>query len=356
MRKTGSQFKTILWGTLIVSVVPSAFVFFKRWFLGTQDQEGYETVIDFIFSTLFSVVVTFSIFLSNFYLITKFTKANEDKLSDAKRIIIFLTLSLIASNLIMFVEWKIFNTFLFKCEGAVEREHIFENQLLATILVIIVSLVLEIKHYIDKLKTTVAENERLEREFIKAQLEGLKMQISPHFLFNSFNALQSLIEDNPETAKVFVKELASVYRYVLDKKDNMVVELSEEVNFMQSFVYLNKIRFGENLVVNTKIDSDCLNTYLPPLTLQLLIENAIKHNIISSAKPLYIDITASKEWLIVSNNYQPRTEKIQSTHIGLNNLTDRYKLITKAHVKFGIENTAYVAKVPLISQATIDQV
>jgi len=356
MPKISSQFKTILWGTLIVSVVPSAFLFFKRWFLGTQDQEGYETIIDFIFSTLFSIVVTFSIFLSNFYLITRFTKANENKLSDVKRIIYFLILSLIASNLIMFVEWKIFNAFIFKCEGAIEREHILENQLLATILVIIVSLALEIKHYIDKLKATVAENERLEREFIKAQLESLKMQISPHFLFNSFNALQSLIEDNPETAKVFVKELANVYRYVLDKKDNMVVELNEEIDFMQSFIYLNKIRFGENLSVDVKIDSNCLNTYLPPLTLQLLIENALKHNIISSAKRLHITIAAANETLVVSNNYQPRTEKIHSTHIGLNNLTDRYKLITNKQVKFGIENTSYVASVPLISQVTIEQI
>ena len=347
-----NQTRTIILGTLIVSLVPSTYVFLQRWILGTQNQDFYCTVVDYFQSSVFSVVVTFSLFILNIKLIHVITNKFEHRISEVKRILLCLTAGLISSNIVMFLEWKLFNTLWFKVEAPLENVRIFENQMMATILVIIVSLVLEIRHYMERLKISIAEKEHLEREYLRAQLEGLKTQISPHFLFNSFNALQSLIEDQPTKAKEFIQELAKVYRYVLDKRDNMVVTLEEEIVFMNSFIYLKQIRFGDSLQVEIDIASDELQNYLPPLTLQLLIENSIKHNIIAHAKPLKIVVTAHNNQLVVSNNYQPRLENTYSTKIGHQNLTDRYKLISDKAPTYGIEGNQYVARIPLIDKTS----
>lgn len=350
---TKQKIKSILWGTLIVSVVPPFFMFVKNGFLGISIDEAGYSLARFGWSTVFSIVVTLSIFISNYFIFEKLTPTFNKNLNDAKRIISCLVCSLIASNLIMYLEWQAFNVTVFKISGAEERNSIFENQLLATVLVIIVSLVYEIKYYLDKLKSSIKENERLERAYLKAQLEGIKTQVSPHFLFNSFNALQSLIEDNPENAKKFVNELATVYRYVLDKRDDMVVTLEEEINFIHSYTYLNKIRFGNNLDISLSVHVDKTANYLPPLTLQLLVENAIKHNIVSQAKPLNINIKFEAGQLVVENAFQPRNEKIQSTHIGQKNLIDRYQLLTDLKPIFQIINGQYVAQIPLIQSTNL---
>ena len=350
MEKKEYGFKTILWGTLIVSLVPSTFLFFKRWILGEQDDSFDIVFLDYLRSSLFSTIVTFSIFIAFSLVISNATAKLEGKVSSTQRILICLFFSLIAANIIIFIEWKIFNAIVFKTSGAEEREHIFENQLLATVLVIIVSLVFEIGHYIDKLKITMAEKERLEKENINAQLESLKTQLSPHFLFNSFNALQSLIDSDTEKAKEFLHELAKVYRYVLDQKDSLVVEVKHELNFIYSYIYLNKIRFGDNLIFETQLDAEVFKKFIPPLTLQAIIENAIKHNIISEEKPLTISIKNDDECLLVINNFQLRNEKIVSTGIGLANLKERYQLLINKKPDFSVAGGQYIARIPLIEK------
>ena len=350
MTQSKNKFRRVLLGTLIVSVVPTTFLFFQRWVLGLQEQPFEEAVTDYLKSTLFSVVVTFSIFLAVLYIISKTTAKLEGKVSTVKRIMSCLFVSLIISNIIIYVEWKLFNQFIFHCSAEVERIRIFENQVLATVLVIIVSLVFEIEHFVEQLKITVAEKERLEKENMRSQLESLKTQMSPHFLFNSFNALLSLIDSDKEKAKQFLLELSKVYRYVLEQNDNLVVELKEELKFINSYIYLNKIRFGDNLVFNTDIDAGILGKFIPPLTLQSLVENAIKHNIISENKPLTIHITNNKDQLIVTNNLQIRSEKIVSTGIGLKNLQERFLILNNKKPEFGIVNDQYIAKIPLLEK------
>ncbi|MBP8917327.1 MAG: histidine kinase [Chitinophagales bacterium] len=353
MPKSIYTIKNILLGTLVVSMVPSTFVFLRNWALGDSPNPEMDTLTAYLISLLFSVVVTFSIFLAVIKIISGTTAKLEGKISAPKRILICLVLSLIVANIIIYIYWLIFNAFLFHCEAEEARARIFENQMLATVLVIIVSLVFEIGHYIHQLKITVAEKERLEKENMRSQLESLKTQMSPHFLFNSFNALLSLIDSDKEKAKQFLMELSKVYRYVLEQKDNLVVELKEELKFINSYIYLNKIRFGENLHFETDIDAGNLSKFIPPLTLQSLVENAIKHNIISESKPLTIKITNDRNRLIVSNNLQGRNEKIVSTGIGLKNLKERYFLLGNSEPEFGIVNDQYIAKIPLIEKENI---
>lgn len=355
MEEPKFKYKVLLWGTFIVSLVPPTYIYIAQAVFGSAGARPCVTVEDYAISCLFSVLVTFSLFLANIYIIKTITTKYEEKLSAFKRIGLSLGLGLIISNIIIYFEWQIFNNLYYKLNEQETKMSVFQNQMFATVLVIIVSLVLEIRHYVEKLKISIAEKEKLEREFLRAQLEGLKTQISPHFLFNSFNALQSLIEDDATKAKEFVQELASVYRYVLEKRDQLVVTLFDEMQFIQSFIYLNKIRFGDNLMVETQIDADSLNHYLPPLTLQLLVENAIKHNVISTAKPLVIQIIAKGDQLTISNVFQPRAEKLQSTQIGHQNLISRYQLICDSIPTFALIDNLYVAQIPLVSQTVAEE-
>lgn len=192
---------------------------------------------------------------------------------------------------------------------------------------------------------------RLELARAHAHAEMLKNQISPHFLFNSLNALSSLIYTNEEQAYRFVKELCNVFRYVLKHKDRELIALKDELEFTLAFFYLVKIRFRDNIRLHADIPATYLEYLLPPLSLQMLIENAIKHNIISKDEPLTIAIKAENQHLVVSNNLQQRTSIEKSTGIGLKNIADRYRYLTDQTLDVIKTDTEFTAKLPLITPA-----
>ncbi|MFI5172296.1 MAG: sensor histidine kinase [Chitinophagales bacterium] len=346
---TKENTKALLWGILIVGSIPTIFQLLSAMVFGTwNDLRSY-----LIPSMTFSYVVTASLFFINFYLLGKFQILFPKPNQSIKRLLTCLPLALVISNIVIFIEWWIYNELYANLPSDLNRSVIFTNQILATVLTTIVDLSFEVRYFIIQWKNSAVEAERLQKENTVSQLESLRSQLNPHFLFNSFNALQLLIEDDPNKAKQFVQELSKVYRYVLDKKDEFVVELKDEIGFINSYIYLHKIRFGDSLVVNTNISSDSANKYLPPLTLQLLLENAIKHNIISSDKPLIINIQAANNELVIRNNFQPRNEKNYSTGIGQQNLLDRYKLIYDIAPEFGIFGSEYVSRIPLILKESV---
>lgn len=194
--------------------------------------------------------------------------------------------------------------------------------------------------------------ERQEKEYLLSRYETLKNQVNPHFLFNSLNALASLIYDDPATAEEFIAKLTKVYRYVLEHKEAIVVSLSDEIRFMQNYVFLNQIRFGANLNLRMSIEPEKEQSFLPPLTIQLLAENAIKHNIISKEQPLEIAVYTEGNFLVVRNNLQVRIGNVSSTGIGLQNLKDRYSFLSEENPMFFVENDYYYAKIPLLEQVS----
>lgn len=198
-----------------------------------------------------------------------------------------------------------------------------------------------------------AERQQIEKGVAQAQFESLKNQVNPHFLFNSLNVLSSLVHIDADLSEKFIDQLAKSYRYLLEQKDNELVPLKTEIDFVQSFTFLLKIRFEEKLQVRIELPINVMNSFIAPLTLQLLIENAVKHNTISADAPLIITILAdSNDYLIVSNNLQLRTQQMPSTHVGLKNIISRYKLLTSVSPEFKVEDEKYIAKIPLIkSQA-----
>lgn len=171
------------------------------------------------------------------------------------------------------------------------------------------------------------EAERLQKEQTEALFQNLKHQISPHFLFNNLNTLNSLIHESAEVASKFLALFAEVYRYSLQQRDEEVVTLESELEMLESYLFLLKKRFENAFTVEMDIDKTTKRSYIPPMSLQLLVENALKHNIAEPYQPLTIAIKTQNKTLIVENNLQIRKEKKPSTQIGLSNLTERYRLL-----------------------------
>jgi len=204
-------------------------------------------------------------------------------------------------------------------------------------------------YFFEQLQKNMLENEKLKGEQIQAQFSVLKNQVSPHFLFNSFNTLMSIIPESPDIALQFTEKLSSVYRYILETKDQELVSLSTELDFLNSYIFLQKIRFGNNLQIDIELDDHYLNTQIPPLTLQMLVENAIKHNIISTAKPLHVLIHVENgKSLVVKNNLQKKNQVQESTQIGLQNIMHRYQYLTHKEVDVIVTPQNFIVTLPLI--------
>lgn len=202
-------------------------------------------------------------------------------------------------------------------------------------------------HVLNQKQKNSIEIIQLKQIQLDANLSSMKEQLSPHFLFNTLNILSTLTQE--EKVKDYVSELAQVYRYVLllEKKD--IVSLKEELDFIQSYLYIIKSRLENAIDINIEVDKGLLNTLLPPLTLQLLIENAIKHNIASISKPLKIYLyNISKDYLIIANDLQPKLSTQYSTGIGLNNVAQRYKLLFDRDILIEKSDMTFTIKLPVI--------
>lgn len=192
---------------------------------------------------------------------------------------------------------------------------------------------------------------KLQKENLQSQFDVLKQQVNPHFLFNSLNVLTSLIRLEPELAEKFTEHLAKVYRYVLENKDNELVNLSTEISFLDAYIFLINIRFMDKVVVNIRIPEEKKNHRIIPLAMQLLIENAIKHNAMSKKSPLVIDIFIDENNLLnVVNNLQEREAHITSTGVGLKNIQNRYRLLNNTIPVFEKTETHFIARIPLVAE------
>jgi LytS/YehU family sensor histidine kinase len=205
-----------------------------------------------------------------------------------------------------------------------------------------------IKESSQKLTEANTQLIRLQKENLQSQFEVLRQQVNPHFLFNSLNVLTSLIKLEPDLAEKFTEHLSKVYRYVLENKDNNLVDLKTELDFLDAYIFLLNIRFMDKIEVNVSIDDDKKELKILPLALQLLIENAIKHNSMSKKNPLKIDISVENEnTLTVENNLQERESHMASTGVGLKNINHRYSLLEMPAPQFYKTETKFIARIPL---------
>lgn len=197
-------------------------------------------------------------------------------------------------------------------------------------------------------QASMIEAEQYKKANLEAKFQHLKEQVNPHFLFNSLNTLATLIEEKPKRAVAFVEKLAEVYRYLLSYQDHEVVLLAKEVDFARSYLFLLKMRFEENLQLTLDIPESYLNqSHIPPLTLQMLIENAIKHNEIRRDKPLHIRIGLENDRLVVENSLQKKVAS-KSLGLGLENIRQRYQFLTQTKVMIQETVEAFTVKLPIL--------
>ncbi|MCK4853844.1 MAG: histidine kinase, partial [Bacteroidales bacterium] len=196
-------------------------------------------------------------------------------------------------------------------------------------------------------KHNFSKSIRLEKDNIQAKYETLKTQINPHFLFNSLNSLTNLVDDN-EKAVTYISDLSEFLRYMLSSRDKELVLVREEINLLKKYIHLQQSRFKTNLSITVDVPESFYHFAIPPLVLQMLVENSIKHNIISRDKPLKVSVRAGNKSLVVENNLQKKSG-ISSTGQGLRNITERYRLFTTREVEITETSAIFKVAIPLLT-------
>jgi len=203
-------------------------------------------------------------------------------------------------------------------------------------------------HFFRSWKQAAVNEEKLKREKLAIEYEALKNQVNPHFLFNSLTALSSLVYSDQEKAVSFIREFSNVFRYVLESREKEVVDFATEKKLLQSVSYMNQIRYENSLQIKINL-SDATDKYIIPMALQMLLENAIKHNSISAFKPLKVEIMEEHGYVVVKNNLQPKKSEIVSNKIGLENIKSRYKYLSDKDVLVEKSDKEFVVKIPVLS-------
>lgn len=263
------------------------------------------------------------------------------------RILVSLPLCWLTSILIDWADMKVVNTTAYHVAYPIEAFiNSIPNALLFSGLIIGI---LEAVYYFNRLLKSEKEAEILKKENLQTQLDSLKQQVNPHFLFNSLNTLSYLIGEDTEKAEEFLDELCKVYRYLLRSNEHELTDLSTELQFIRSYFHLLKTRYGDNIQLNLAVDPAYEMYMLPSLTLQLLIENAVKHNVIDKAQPLTIDVmTQSEARLIVKNNLQKKPQQLPSTQIGLRNIATKFRLLNQGDILVDETSDEFMVTIPLI--------
>lgn len=226
----------------------------------------------------------------------------------------------------------------------------FWKQFLACLFVTaFISTIYEAVFFINLWKQGIAANSALQKAHVESQLESLKNQVNPHFLFNSLNTLAGIIPEDPASAVVFVQKLSLVYRCILELRQRTLVPLQEELDCLDNYLYLLRTRFGDNLVAEISITADARQKFVVPMALQMLVENAVKHNVASNRRPLRILITDLPETLVVSNPLQPKSSEENGTGMGLSNIDDRYNLVCGKRIRVEQTEEKFEVQIPLLT-------
>jgi sensor histidine kinase YesM len=301
-------------------------------------------------SFLYTIMIALVIWEGNRYLLfslrTYFDWINKPARKIAV-LILSITFYTFPVSLLLLTGWyKIFSP------DAVNWNIVTESALIILIAVIFITHVYETVFLVKQSENEMIRSEQLERAKAEAELEALKNQIDPHFIFNSLNTLSHLIEINPGKAKQFNDNLADVYRYILQNKARGLVLLREEMEFLQSYFLLLQIRFEKAVQLKVSINETAMDQYLiPPISLQILAENAIKHNEFSELTPLLIQIEMINDELVVHNPVRRKILRKASSKIGLYNLGERYKLTTNKEIVIKEEEKDFTVSLPILKIA-----
>jgi sensor histidine kinase YesM len=305
-----------------------------------------EIIPDFIFSFLMSSTLSFGGFLVESYFDSKISWIRFPVKRLLLTALVYSAYSFIASYILSSayaliiieeVNWQTINWIKM-------MDH---TRTPVTIALIIIT-IFTARSWLYEWRNAAIETEKLRTEKLAGQYRSLKDQLNPHFLFNSLNVLSRLVYENADKSAEFIQQLSKIYRYVLEIQQEELVSLQEEIKFARSYLSLQKIRFEESLLFEIDIQKDG-DYFLPPLSLQLLLENAVKHNVTSLAHPLQISIIQEGTQLKVTNTYQPKQSRdSESTGIGLENIRKRYALLSDLSPRITQSETSFTVDLPLL--------
>lgn len=228
--------------------------------------------------------------------------------------------------------------------------NLYKFLLACSAVVIVFTLVYEILFLSKERELDTRIVDQLDKERSHAELQALANEIDPHFIFNSLNTLNHLIVNQPEQAHLFNNRLAQVYKYFLINKNKELVTLKEELEFIDSYFYLLQIRYDNKLELIKTLNDKSAFVMIPPFSLQILVENAIKHNEFTDENPLKINVCANGQYLKISNNIKPKLYAVNSTGIGLKNLSSRYRILFKKDILIESDSNSFIVKLPFINQ------
>jgi LytS/YehU family sensor histidine kinase len=304
-----------------------------------------------IFHYLTSIAITILVWEGNLHIDLWMNKRFPWLHGPSKRILVHLPVSVLFSAIAIFVSMIFFDSYVCKIPHTT-RAMLMTSSTVIGLLVTLIVISMEIgAQFFQQWKRSLIEVEKYKAESTQAQLQNLKEQINPHFLFNNLSVLSSLVYKDQDKAVDFISQLSKVYRYLLDSPNSELITLSEELKFMESYTYLLKIRFDKNLDFKIDIPQTKHHLFLPPMALQLLIENAIKHNEVSVDLPLRISIEEYEDVLEVKNNLQVRSNKEQSSNTGLNNIRQRYKYYTDKNMEVLQDDNFFIVRIPLLHKS-----
>ncbi|MFV8372957.1 histidine kinase [Flavobacterium sp. LB2P74] len=349
MNRINKELQRAIKLTLIIFVV----IQLVNVIMGSDFYFGKRLLVNFLFTMMY----TFSLYTTNMFLFWKLDSYFEDRFS-VKR----LTLGFIGSFLVSLAVIFLMHVFEEVVYNKNSFDYFLANEKPSSYLAsIIITFFVTLSIYTISFYKGYNENKVKEQKIIagtaNAKFESLKNQIDPHFLFNSLNVLSSLIEENPDNAQRFTISLSKIYRYVLEQKDKELVSLEEELAFAKTYMNLLKMRFENSLFYELPIQNDGIassramtEAKVVPLSLQLLLENTVKHNVVSEQRPLHIRIYVEGDYLAVQNDYQKKEVLQERQGVGLQNIVNRYGIITNRKVLVIQNEKTFTVKIPLLTK------
>ena len=316
---------------------------------GFSNKNANELFVGFGFYQLYSFVLGYS----NMYFFDRMERYNWKKSNTVKRLAVGILGATIITLIGLFVlrasTAMVYKGIPFKKFLLNERLVNYQFGLWITLTIVVI---FHAVYFYNKYQQNRIKEQKVIAGTASAKFDALKNQLDPHFLFNSLNVLTSLIEENPQNAQKFTTSLSKVYRYVLEQKSKELVTVDEELQFAKTYMSLLKMRFEDSIVFTMPEKASNPESKVVPLSLQLLLENAVKHNMVMASKPLHIKIYEDHGNLVVENNLQPKKIVKKSTGVGLNNINQRYDLLTNKKVNISKEATRFAVAIPMLTKKT----
>jgi len=301
------------------------------------------------YSLAMSILLTYLIWEGNLWFDKQFAKRFSWTSQPITRIIFQVSTNIIYSAGLIYGAMQLYDKYVCIVPAPTQEKFLSISIIIGTLVSLLLLTVEFGKQFFNQWKLSLIEVERYKKESIEAQLEVLKGQINPHFLFNNLSVLSSLVYIDQDKAVEFINQFSKVYRYVIEFNNKELVALHNELEFINSYIYLLKIRFGENIQFSIDIESKYHSSLLPPMAMELLLENTIKHNEVSTEKPLAVQIhTHKNNYLTISNKLQARHDVEPGTKLGLNNIIKRYEHYTNLPVLIEKNDQSFTVQIPLL--------